>query len=107
MIEIPIWILYGKILTTIGVGLGIGYKIAEKQPSILANDAFCEIVHFLQPARPKLIIKNGQRVNTDCTYFVEKNKICIKTNEKCIFFSDIDYEKKYEQLIEDLKQAKR
>lgn len=106
MIEIPIWIIITIIITTLGVGLGIGYKLAEKQPNVLANDAFCQIAHFLQPLRPKLIIRNGKRVNTDCTYFVQKNKTCTKTNDKCIFFSDIDYEKKYATLIEDLRERK-
>ena len=107
MIEILIWILITTLLTSLGLGLTIGFKIAKKKSGILESESFCKIAHFSQPAWPKIIYKNGKIVETNCSLFASKNKNCIKTNQKCKFFTDIDYYVKFVDLIENLKKGKR
>ena len=101
--ELPIWVMFTIIIAALGLGVTIGFKIAEKKPEILESESFCKIAHFCQPAWPKIIFKNGKRVDTNCSLYVVKGQKCVKTNDKCQFFSNIDYEHKYADLIEDLK----
>lgn len=106
MIEIPIWILFTITIATLGLGVTIGFKVAEKKPEILESESFCKIAHFCQPIRPKVVFKNGKRVDTTCSLFIAKGQKCLKTNDKCMFFSNIDYDVKYAETIEDLKNKK-
>jgi hypothetical protein len=106
MIEIPIWILFTIAIAALGLGVTIGFKVAEKKPEILESESFCKIAHFSQPTWPKIIFKNGKRVDTNCSLFVSKRQKCVKTNDKCMFFSNIDYDVKYAETIEDLKNKK-
>ena len=103
MIEIPIWMLLTIAIGALGLGVTIGFKVAEKKPEVLESETFCKIAHFCQSTWPKIIFKNGKRVNTNCSLYVEKGQKCVKTNAKCQFFSNIDYEVKYADLIEGLK----
>ena len=103
MIEIPISILFTATIAVLALGVTIGFKVAEKKPEILESESFCQIAHFSQPTRPSIIFKNGKRVETNCSLYIAKGQKCKKTNDKCQFFSDIDYGHKYVNLIEDLK----
>ena len=107
MIEIHIVFLFTLVIGAISVGIAIGFKIAEKKPEILESESFCKIAHFTQPIRPKIVFKNGKRIDTTCSLFISKTQKCVKTNDKCMFFSDIDYEVKYADLIEDLKNTRK
>jgi hypothetical protein len=107
MIEIPILILITIPIASLGLGITIGFKVAEKKPEILESESFCQIAHFSQPKWPKIIFKNAKRIETNCSLFISKNKKCIKTNEKCKFFTDIDYDIKFANLIEKLKEDKK
>jgi len=107
MIEIPIWILFTLTIAALGLGVTIGFKVAEKKPELLESESFCKVAHFSQPKWPTIIFKNGKRVDTNCSLFITKGQKCIKTNDKCQFFSNIDYEVKYADLIEDLKNKKK
>jgi hypothetical protein len=107
MIEIPILALITLPIGALGIGITIGFKVAEKKPEILESESFCKIAHFSQPTWPKIIFKNGKRVDTNCSLFVSKGQKCVKTNEKCQFFSNVDYEVKYADLIENLKNKKK
>ena len=106
MIEVPVWVLFSITLAALGLGVTIGFKVAEKKPETLKSESFCKIAHFSQPTRPKIIFKNGKRVETNCSLYVTKGQKCKKTNDKCQFFSDIDYEHKYADLIESLKNKR-
>ena len=106
MIEIPIWILFTITIAALGLGVTIGFKVAEKKPEILESESFCKVAHFSQPIRPKIVFKNGKRVDTTCSLFISKTQKCVKTNDKCMFFSSINYDVKYADLIEDLKNKK-
>ncbi len=106
MIEVPIWTLITLPIGALGIGITIGFKVAEKKPEILESESFCKIAHFSQPNWPKIIFKNGKRVDTNCSLFVAKGQKCVKTNEKCMFFTNVDYDVKYAELIEDLKNKK-
>lgn len=64
MIETPIWILFTITLAALGLGVTIGFKVAEKKPEILESESFCKIAHFIQPFRPNIIFKNGKRIDT-------------------------------------------
>lgn len=107
MIEIPIWILFTITIAALGLGITIGFKVAEKKPEILESESFCKVAHFTQPIRPKIVFKNGKRVDTTCSLFISKTQKCVKTNDKCMFFSNIDYEVKFADLIEDLKNKRK
>ena len=37
MIEIPIWILFTITITALGLGVTIGFKVAEKKPEVLES----------------------------------------------------------------------
>jgi len=107
MIEIPIWILIIIPIVSLGLGITIGFKVAEKKSEILESESFCKIAHFSQSKWPKIIFENGKRVETNCSLFISKNKKCIKTNEVCKFFTDVDYDEKFADLIEELKKGKK
>ncbi len=103
MIEVALQYLIGSAIALLGLGIGIGYKIAERKTDIKSEDFFCELAHFSQPSEVKVIYENGKKSSTNCSSFVDKNKKCILTNDQCIIFSNFDYRKKYASIISQLK----
>lgn len=104
--EIGLQYLIGSGIALLGLGVTIGFKIAEKKPDVQMEDFFCKLAHFKQPTRPKVVIKNGNKTTTTCSYFIEKNKKCTLTNDNCIIFKNFSYDTKYADLIESFKYKK-
>ncbi|MDB2562200.1 hypothetical protein N9X61_01200 [Sulfurimonas sp.] len=95
--------LIGAGVGLLGIGIGIGYKIAEKKTDVRSEDFFCTLAHFSQPTSPMVIFKNGKKTSTTCSSFIEKNNKCVLTNDDCIIFKNFDYKTKYAKVIEKLK----
>lgn len=104
--EIGINYLMGSGIALISLGIGIGYKIAEKKPDVKSEDFFCKLAHFTQPTRPLVFFKNAKKVTTNCSSYIEKSKKCILTGDNCIIFKNFDYETKYADVLEKVKNKK-
>jgi len=103
MIEIGLNYLIGSGIALISLGVGIGYKIAEKNPDVRNEEFFCKLAHFTQPTRPLVFLKNAKKVTTNCSSYIEKGKKCILTDDNCIIFKNFDYETKYADVLEGIK----
>ncbi len=103
MIEIAIYYLIGLAIALISLGIGIGYKIAEKKNDVKSEEFFCELALFSQPNVVNIVYKNGKKNSTNCSSYIEQGKMCILTNDKCIIFNNFDYKVKYTNIIQSLK----
>lgn len=54
--EIGLQYLIGSSIALLGLGVTIGFKVAEKKPDIQIEDFFCKLAHFKQPSRPNMHI---------------------------------------------------
>ena len=82
MIEIQIWQIFSMCLASLGMGVGIGYKLANKTVSIV--DSNCDTPKNMTYGyiNIKSIYTNGKRTDIECS-FKKENKLCSQTNKKC------------------------
>lgn len=74
MIEIPIWILFTLTIAALGLGVTIGFKVAEKKPELLESESFCKVAHFSQPKWPTIIFKMEKELIQTVLYLLLKVK---------------------------------
>jgi len=87
MIEIPFYYLFGIILASFSVGVGVGYKVGN--PTISQDQTRCNDLarHPDNMWKKDMLLgrtfRNGKCVNVSCPYYHASDKFCSLIKRKC------------------------